>query len=168
MSRLIAGSWLLNVIRSLTVLSLLVETAMVNGAGPLERASLTGITEMNVIVENFSPKAIGLGLDRDVLKSSTELRLRRSGVKVSDSAIQYIYINVNLVPVFDGTYVVYNAEVTFIQKAQLLANQKVHSVTTWSTGQTGGVGKQNVRDIRHVIDDLIDAFINDYLAANQK
>jgi hypothetical protein len=40
--------------------------------------------------------------------------------------------------------------------------------TIWETDSVGSVGKNNIRQIREVVADLVDKFINDYLAANPK
>ena len=41
-------------------------------------------------------------------------------------------------------------------------------VRFWETDTQGTVGKSNIRQIREVIGDMVDKFINDYLAANPK
>jgi hypothetical protein len=120
-------------------------------------------------VEGFSAEASNLGFDPDAIKTAAELRLRRSGVKVDESPlVSYLYINVNLVPVLDSLFVTYNASVEFKQQAELIANEKTQVVTTWQRSRTGGVGVKSVHGVRRQLDDLLDAFINDYLAANQK
>jgi len=136
---------------------------------PYARGSLTGITGIQVVVEGFSAEANNLGFDPDVIKTAAELRLRRSGVKVDESLLlPYLYINVNLVPISDNLIVAYNASVEFNQLAKLIANEKTQIVTTWQRSNTGGVGVKNVHAVRRHLDDLLDAFINDFLAANQK
>ena len=151
------------------LLFLLCANLAVAGDDPYARDSLTGITGITVIVEGFSTEASNLGFDPDVIKTAAELRLRRSGVKVDESPLlSYLYINVNLVPVLDGQYVTYNASVQFRQEAKLIANEKTQIVTTWRRSYTGGIGVKRVHGVRRKLDDLLDAFINDYLAANQK
>ena len=108
-----------------------------------------------------------LGIDKTVLTTAAELRLRRSGIKVAEEAVgSFLYINVNLLPVLDS-YVAFNVTVEFKQFATLRVNGKVIMVVTWSNSVTGGVGKDKLRDIREDINDKVDEFINDYLAANQ-
>ena len=42
------------------------------------------------------------------------------------------------------------------------------SATTWETHTLGTVGANNLQDTRRVLGDLLDRFINDYLAENPK
>jgi len=44
----------------------------------------------------------------------------------------------------------------------------VFLVPTWTTGLTGTTGNLNIRGVRDHIKDLVDQFINAYLAVNPK
>ena len=141
---------------------------MAYAGNEFERASLEGVTAMRVIVEKFDAEAKALGVNHHTLKTAAELRLRRSGIKVRDTALTVLYINVNLIPMLDGKLVVFHARVAFHQQATLLINKKSQTVITWDQSTTGGMGKEDMHHVRRVVDDKVDEFINDYLAANQK
>ncbi len=155
----------LKILCSLAVFVYVIGASMVQGS---ERDSLTGITAMRVLVEDFSPEAQAIGLNSDVFKTAAELRLRRSGITVSDGAtLPYLYINVTCTILESGS-VAFAIEVSFRQPVIVKANQEDMFAETWSVGGSGSVGIKNAHRIRASVDDKVDAFINDYLAANPR
>jgi hypothetical protein len=56
-----------------------------------------------------------------------------------------------------------------MEEATLVRNPKIRDlVTTWNKGMTGFASINVSRNIRQNVGDVIDLFINDYLAVNPK
>jgi hypothetical protein len=155
----------LKILCSLAVFVYAIGTSMVQGS---ERDNLTGVTAMSVVIEDIAPGFKSAGLDVDVLKTAAELRLRRSGITVGDEdSLPFLHVSIILMPSSDGV-VVYGISVAFKQPAIVIANQKHMVAATWARNSVGSVGMNNAYRIRSNVEDDIDAFINDYLAANPK
>jgi len=153
-------------------LGLIVSLALGSDKSNSERDSLKGIKEMDVVVEHFSDDQKKLGFNTDSFKTQVELRLRHSTIKITENADPFLYININVhliegqrVLPIEGQRVLLNIEVRFEQPARIIANDKIMLVTTWNKGM---VGIGNLQWTKEIVDELVDKFINDYLAANQK
>lgn len=137
--------------------------------------SLEGISEMRVFVDINNP-ADKVRMTRRSIITAIELRLRRNGIKVTDDPSQYLYVTINTMipqasePVLRQVLqeiVVGSVEVRFIQQARLLANNKKSFVTTWENGNILYVRTKNAPSyIKSIVNDFVDEFANDYLAAN--
>jgi hypothetical protein len=139
----------------------------------VERQSLAGLKEMAVVVEQLTPEAVRDGLSQETIKLDVELRLRQAGIVVRDKPTSpgwaYVYVNVNAM--FNERLRVYAVSVrlSLNQLVVLSRNPEVEiPAITWSSGHIVLVGSANLRDVRSPIRDLVDAFINDLLAANPK
>jgi hypothetical protein len=53
------------------------------GDSPVERASLTGLTVMSVVVEDLGPLVGKLGLATEALQTDVERRLRQAGLSIT-------------------------------------------------------------------------------------
>jgi hypothetical protein len=68
-----------------------------------------------------------------------------------------------------GTLYAVNCEVSLIQEVLLARDPSIsYSAATWSTTAVGTIGKDRLPQERDSIKDLVDQFLNAYLAVNPK
>jgi hypothetical protein len=126
-----------------------------------------------VLIETLPPEAIQGGLTTDILRTDVELRLRRSGVNVLTRA-QFLsggpelYLSVNLLCDRVGLCA-FGPKLDLIQQVTLARDPSIIiPATTWSIASVGTVGQNKIPGIRRDLADLVDHFLNDYLAVNPR
>ena len=144
------------------------------------RATLKGFTGMMVVIEAITPEIEKDGLTKSQIQTDVELKLRMAVLKVltieegvQEEGKPYLYVNLNAHKRADSSYI-YKTRVEFKQEAFLRRNPillKEHpsylpTVATWSTGSLGI--NSSLSDIRNIIKDRIDIFLNAYLSVNPK
>ena len=140
------------------------------------RETLSGLQGVYVLVEHISPEAEKYGFNRKQLTTDVELRLRQYGIKVLSqkesykvSGSPYLYINVN--PIIDekiGIAAV-SYSVNLHEEVLLRRNPSIITTsTTWNESGTLILGLKRLDEVRDSVRNLVDEFINDYLAANPK
>jgi len=137
------------------------------------RQILTGVKSVAVMIEP-TPSGEGGGLATPQLKIAAELRLRQAGVTVvsslDESSQHFVYINVTVAPVYKGqsdSPLLYNLRVEFFQPVSAVINSQVAVASVWKQGILGAIEKGQLQDrAKADLNELLDEFINDYLAAN--
>lgn len=140
------------------------------------RKTLARLQGVQVIVEDFKPEAEKYGFNRQQYQTDVELRLRQYGIKVLSqkerhqvSGMPMLYINVN--PLIDekmGDAAV-SYSVQLMEYVLLERNPSIRTfATTWDKSGTRLCGLKRLDGVRERVRDLVDQFINDYLAANPK
>ncbi|OFV80454.1 MAG: hypothetical protein A2Y78_03875 [Acidobacteria bacterium RBG_13_68_16] len=155
----------------LTLALLLCTVPVWAGDGPLERASLKGITSLQALIEPVQPDAERDGLPTSQLEADIELRLRRAGIKVVPLATEVLHVHVNTVKHPDGLVYAFNVSVVFYQVVVPLRdirNQTSLPAVTWSVALVGVVPTGKLRDVRAEVADLVDQFITAYREQNPK
>jgi hypothetical protein len=141
-------------------------TALIGGdEDDPSRRSLQGIGSLHVVVEQLPEGARQLGLSEESLRTDVELKLRRNGITVTDvkGSQALLYVAVNVVP-GGGAASLY---VAVEQPARLLCDDSIYvTATTWSTA--GAVANPEAKFIRDRVGDLMDQFLNAWLAVNPK
>jgi hypothetical protein len=148
----------------------LVLTGITRAASESDKKTLKGITGISVLVEEINNKALS-GLTRDALQTDIELRLRKAGVEVHDPNdkssydLPLLYVNVHCLSISGGMFA-FNIEVQVQQAVHLRRDPSIVSsgATTWKVAGLGTASSG--RSIRDHVEDLVDNFLNDYLAAN--
>jgi hypothetical protein len=123
-----------------------------------------------VMVGMFGPEAEEYGLMRRHLQTDVELRLRQSGIQVSNDASAWLTVNVSTWKIEAGTYAV-NILLRLNQMVGLDRNLHIRTLgTTWETDSllVVGAGPFRIPDARSKVADLVDQFINAYLEQNPK
>jgi hypothetical protein len=99
------------------------------------------------------------------------LKLRQAGIPVLDLNLGEAYLDIflQLIPASDGLWP-YTIKVEVFQEVALVREPSivVPLAVTWSVGSYGRARKQEVRNLRDNVKDLVDKFINAYLAVNPK
>ena len=137
--------------------------------------SLQGIRGLAVVIEPLSSEIARAGLTFTDIRTDVELKLRLAGIKVltieesvNEPGSPWLYVNANVG--LSNNFVFYSIFVELKQSARLTRDASImsHNATTWHTATTGFGGNSRVREIRNVIKDLVDEFINAYLSVNPK
>jgi len=148
--------------------------ASVNAQNP-DREALRGIAGMKVTIEALNKDAEEAGVNIEQLKSDVELRLRKATVRVLDddaSALSpFLYVNVHVLKssALTNLYAI-AVEVHFERVGTFEAftgPSRQFMVTVWDRSMLGIVGRQYLASaVREDVEDVVDLFLNDYLAAN--
>jgi hypothetical protein len=138
------------------------------------RPTLRGFEGVHVVVEQLSPAIEKDGLTTNQLENDTELRLQSAGIKIlskeeflKTAGKPYLYVNVNIsVLRTQITRYIFYIRVEFNQDVSLVRNSMVVPAVTWSAGGWGiDFSLENIRD---VVRDQVDKFVNAYDAVNLK
>ena len=143
---------------------------------PLARAtdkdSLRGVKAFGVLVEEVQgPEE----LRTSDFQTDVELRCREAGIKLDNSALDYLYIEVHALQVqFEdgrptGRYAL-AVSVEFRQWASLVRDPSIHAfAATWSAGGLGTVSSRDLRSFsRESVRDKVEKFLNAFLEQNPK
>ena len=151
------------------------------------RKSLRDISGMSVLVEPTEDQEKRDGLSEQDIQTDVELKLRLAGIQVfpkgrsTSPGIPYLYISVNTI-LQDGVLYAFHTEVALYQEVLLQRDQSIGlvdakaghpttaplSAATWSTGRIGAVSKGKLSQVRSLIKDSIDVFLNAYLSVNPR
>jgi hypothetical protein len=143
---------------------------------PLQRATLAGLTGVEVVVEEMDPAAEKDGLAESTLQTEVELKLRQEGIRILTSGERlvapgnpYLYLRVRTIKNEMGLYA-FVTDLELIQEVRLTRNPAITSwAATWSApGKIGTIGSRKLPSVREPVRDIVDQFLNAYLAANPK
>jgi len=139
----------------------------------LDRATLTGLHGVGVIVERLDAEVERAGLTRGMLQTDAELKLRLAGIQVlTDQELDkepghpLLLLTPNIL-LRSGAF---GCSVELLQNVQLIRAPSVGTLApTWSTSGVGVAPARRVlEDVRNTFKGLVDRFVNAYLAANPK
>jgi hypothetical protein len=143
--------------------------------------SITGLQGIAVMVLPINADAERDGLKREQIQTDVELRLRKAGIKSPTdrefAKRDFPYLSVNINPVKGKNSEVYSYDIKVELYKQVIQNpqdeidsaMQTMSVKIWSSELTGSApGGDLKNNVQKRIDDLIDKFVNVYLAANPK
>lgn len=131
---------------------------------------LRGISVVDVAVERLSSDAERFGLTADELKQDIQLKLRQNGIKVSDVVAPFFYLVAHCVYIPELERFAYTVNAQFVQEVLLPRQPGLRLMgTTWHDGSTGHISQLGLRSsIRKATSDVVDRFLNAYLAENPK
>ena len=130
----------------------------------LSRGSLAGLTSFGVLVEDLSPGATRLGLTREAIQTDVELKLRLAGIRIASTDLDgYLHIAASVTD--DGTSACIQVEM--LQYVVLARKMSISILApTWSEGTV--TKNYTAQQIRSVIKDNVDKFLNAWLSVNPK
>ena len=158
-------------------LSLLLTVAEAHPTGGSH--TLKGLRGVEVVAEMSETSATLLqkdGVGESQLQTRVEAKLRQAGIRVLTQeegdkapASPYLYLNINSTqmqgkPLFASVAIALELQ----ERVVLQRGKKTAFAATWSTATVGTVPADDVRSIYDRVGDLVDEFVNDYLAANPK
>jgi hypothetical protein len=126
-----------------------------------------------VLVEYQKPEVERVGLTEAAIQADAELKLRLAGIRVltRNESDATLYLDAQ---VYHTELAVWGYEVSVevLQDVQLIRDPAIviPGATTWELGSVGGAGRPaNIPEmVRNALKDLVDRFINAYLAMNPK
>lgn len=152
-------------VASVVVVALVVAPARA-AQSDIERENLTGIRDVNIVVEDLAEDAEAAGLTRRALRTAVERHLESRGVPLGNSRqAADLYINVATHQGTTGLYAYY-ARVSVQQLATIEGNQLRARVDTWARASLGAVGEANLPQVEQVVIQLVDLFCDDYFEVN--
>jgi hypothetical protein len=136
------------------------------------RPSLRGLKGVAVIIEDLKPEIEQNGLTVSAIRTDVELKLRQVGIPiiglVNTPGKPFLHISVDVLrserPTWPYVITVELRQMIFLTRDPSIS---VH-LATWDVSSFGTIPKQNLRNLRDSVKDLVDEFINVYLAANPK
>lgn len=138
----------------------------------VERASLTGLTAISVVVEDVAPIASKNGLTVAALQADVERRLGQAGIKVVSDADAYLYIHVTVADPGAALPAPYFVDVALMQEITLPRGVKTRTplqCPTWSLNRLGLSSADRLRTpITERVDEFVDQFIRAYQSVNPK
>lgn len=142
------------------------------------RDYLKGLKGVFVGIGTLEHGAKEAGLAEDVLKTAIELSLRKSGIavlegkKLAEGNVPseeraMLFLAVSATKLKNSPYFAFTTTLELLQPATLQRDPSiVMGVGTWSMTSTIGVGDRS--DIREMVNDQLDHFMNDWLATHPK
>jgi hypothetical protein len=137
------------------------------------RIALRGLSGTEVVVEKIAPAVERDGLMRSQVQTDVERRLRQAGIRIISSEERrpgdpYLYIVITAQKRDDAEFYAYSLRVQLNQGVWLTRDPaiQIFGATTWDVGLVGTVGRLNIREVHAGVLDLVDQFINAYLAVN--
>ena len=167
---------LLLVLACITVLS---TTGLAQEAPANEKASLKGLKGIYVLIEDLSDEFKDSNLIKNQLKTDAELRLKKAGIHlfdrseaIRDHAVGTLYIQSNFIRLDPpkGQFA-FHLLIEINQDVSLIRDSSIHvfNARTYSVpGYTGTISEDSLRGLRNPVNDLVDVFIKDFLAANSR
>lgn len=143
-----------------------------------QRESLKNLPGVRVLVEGFRNHAEDAGFDKQTFQTDVELKLRLAGIKVAEHLDwPWLYVNVNALHRERNRNSAYSISLELYQRVLLVSQvgsdpgkssegALVSSGTEATTWDRGWLGVGGVDDVRTAVKNLIDTFINDWLAVN--
>jgi hypothetical protein len=138
-----------------------------------QQKALVGLKGVYVLVESPKPEAQRLGLTKGQIKTDIELRLRKAGIRMltekewlGSPDNPHLSVTVNVITM-GGSYS-FMVQLYLSEAVTLARGNSVMGVI-WQTYRIGIGNEQNTATkTREQVGDMVDQFINDYLAANPK
>lgn len=163
-----------NLIVALVItISLFGGIATTSRAGDAEIPVLRGLKQVFVDVEDLDFRVERAGLTTDHLRTDAELKLKMAGIKVQSKkesmktpGSPQLYIMVKVLGTSSGDYAAH-IRIELREAVGLVRHPGMEIFTsTWTIGRFGVT--PSLSDVRQQEQELIDKFINEYIAANPK
>jgi hypothetical protein len=137
-----------------------------------DRATLTGLTKISVVVEGLSPVAEQNGLTTAAVQADVEGRLRKAGIPLTLDSDAYLYVHVTVADPGASLPLPYVVDVSLMQEITLPRGVKTRTpvqAPTWSLNRLGMVGADRLKmSVTDRIDEFVDQFIRAYQSVNPK
>jgi hypothetical protein len=137
-----------------------------------ERASLTRLTEISVVVEDLSAVAEKAGLKAADLQKDAQERVKAAGITLRPDADAYLYVQITVADP-GGTFpFVYFVNVSLMQEVTLPRGVKTRTPLqspTWWLNSVGLSGPDRVAgSVTGRVHDFVDQFVKAYASVNGK
>ena len=133
----------------------------------IERASLTGLTTISVVVEELAPIAEKNGLTTVALQTSVERRLRQAGISVTPDADAYLYVHVTVADPGASLPLPYVVDVSLMQEVTLPRGLKTRTPLQCPTWSLNRLGMSSADRVRAPVTDRVNEFVDQFIRAYQ-
>jgi len=138
----------------------------------IERASLSGLTTISVVVEDLAPVAQKNGLSSSATQTEVERRLRQAGISITPDADAYLYVHVTVADPGTSLPLPYLVDVSLMQEVTLPRGVKTRTplqVPTWGLNRLGMSDAGGLRvAVNGRVDEFVDQFIKAFQSVNPK
>jgi hypothetical protein len=139
------------------------------------RDTLRGISAITVFVTyGGRTDSEPSGLSKDQVKNNVELRLREAGIRVVDpkEAVRLKHVSAELLVSincmdYQSIYACY-LETQLVQAVHVEKNDQFTATPTWSVKRFVLLGTERIRAIHDYTKDMVDQFLNAYVAVNPR
>jgi hypothetical protein len=131
----------------------------------VERASLTGLTVMSVVVEDLGPVVGKLGLATEALQRDVERRLGQAGLSITPDADAYVYVHVTVADPGASLPLPYVVEVSLMQEVTLPRGVKTRTPLQCPTWSVNRLGLATSDRLRTLLGDRVNEFVDQFVAA---
>jgi hypothetical protein len=148
------------------------ELARLSGQVPF-----TGLIGVYVLITDMDPEAEKDGLAKSTIRTDVELRLRQAGIRVLNSSEWLatpgspdLFLRLSTLKPKEGPLYAFGIQLGLVQRVRLARdpNITVMAVTWEATGRYGTIATERLSELRAEVRDMVDEFINNYMAANPK
>lgn len=137
-----------------------------------DRATLTGLTPISVVVEDLPAIAQQSGVAGASLQTDVERRLRLAGISLTPDADAYLYVRVAVADPGGSLPLPFVVEVTLMQEVTLprgLRTRTPLQCPTWGLNTLGLVSSSGLRvAVTDRVAQFVDQFIRAYQSVNPK
>lgn len=140
------------------------------GDAPLDRATLHGLSAVNVVIDHVDPALQKEEITQGALQARVAERLRKGGVTVDEKSPNFVALRV--LHVREGRFSPYALSLNLgaYQQVTLVRDPKIKTSTqTWEVETVVAAGSKVVyRACMNSVDELADRFIAAWMEANGK
>jgi hypothetical protein len=135
--------------------------------GPLDRATLRGITAVNVVIDPIASEIGNEGASSDAIRTRLEQRLRDAGIKVDPASPEFVGFRLTSVRGGRGPFAI-AATIGLYQPVILARDKNLRTATqTWEVATVLLVdAKQVNRACLDSVDELAGRFVSAYKSVN--
>jgi hypothetical protein len=130
-----------------------------------ERASLTGLTSLSVVVEDLAAAAGKSGLAGATLQADVERRLRQAGISLTPDSDAYLYVRVTVGDPGGSLPLAYVVDVSLMQTVTLPRGLKTRTPLQCPTWWVNNLGMSGADRIRVVVTDRVGEFADQFVRA---
>jgi hypothetical protein len=138
-----------------------------------DRATLTGLPAISVVVEELPPIATGNGLTTAALQADAERRLRAAGIALTPDSDAYLYVHVTVADPGASLPIPYYVDVALVQEIKLprggVQSRTPLQSPTWNLTRLGMASGDRLRaNVSDRVGEFVDQFVRAYRAVNPK
>jgi hypothetical protein len=130
-----------------------------------ERASLTGLTSLSVVVEDLAAAAVKSGLAGATLQADVERRLRQAGISLTPDSDSYLYVRVTVGDPGGSLPLAYVVDVSLMQTVTLPRGLKTRTPLQCPTWWVNNLGMSGADRIRVVVTERVGEFADQFIRA---
>ncbi len=143
--------------------------AAASGDSELSRATLKGLTGVEMLIGGFGDDSRRAGFDETAFQTAAELKLRLAGINVftdeQKHATPVLYVNVNTLATEAKRSASFSIRLELWQLVRLWRNRERAYAATWSTD---AVGNGEAAFVLENFKEQMDEFLNAWLSVNPK